>query len=108
MEKHLYGKINKMINHLRSILTLVRFPNLAIIAATQYAMRYLIMEPLLPTSDFQLQFGNLQFFLLVLSTVPSTCVEKLWQGVREGCNERRDQAGVRLVDPSGCCMGSAP
>ena len=69
MEKHLYGKINKMINHLRSIFTLVRFPNLAIIAATQYAMRYLIMEPLLPNSDFQLQFGNLQFFLLVLSTV---------------------------------------
>ena len=69
MEKHLYGNINKMINHIRSIFTLVRFPNLVIIAATQYAMRYLIMEPLLPNSDFQLQFGNLQFFLLVLSTV---------------------------------------
>ncbi len=27
------------------------------------------MEPLLPTSDFELQFGDLQFFLLVLSTV---------------------------------------
>ncbi|MDX2429544.1 MAG: geranylgeranylglycerol-phosphate geranylgeranyltransferase, partial [Bacteroides sp.] len=58
-----------MIKHLSSIFTLVRFPNLVIIAATQYAMRYLIMEPLLPTSDFELQFGNLQFFLLVLSTV---------------------------------------
>jgi len=58
-----------MINHLRSIMTLVRFPNLVIIAATQYAMRYLIMEPLLPTSGFHLQFGDLQFFLLVLSTV---------------------------------------
>lgn len=58
-----------MIRHLSSIFTLVRFPNLVIIAATQYAMRYLIMEPLLPTSDFELQFGDLQFFLLVLSTV---------------------------------------
>jgi 4-hydroxybenzoate polyprenyltransferase len=48
---------------------LVRFPNLLIIAATQYAMRYLIMEPLLPSKTFELQFGDLQFFLLVLSTV---------------------------------------
>lgn len=58
-----------MIRQLRSIFTLVRFPNLVIIAATQYAIRYLIMEPLLPTSEFELQFGDLQFFLLVLSTV---------------------------------------
>lgn len=69
MVRLLYGKICKMIKHLRSIFTLVRFPNLIIIALTQYAMRYLIMEPLLPNSDFQLQFGNLQFFLLVLSTI---------------------------------------
>jgi len=58
-----------MIRHLSSIFTLVRFPNLVIIVATQYAMRYLIMEPLLPTEAFELQFGDLQFFLLVLSTV---------------------------------------
>lgn len=58
-----------MIKQLGSIFSLLRFPNLLIIAATQYAMRYLIMEPLLPNSDFLLQFGSLQFFLLVLSTV---------------------------------------
>ncbi|MCP4312021.1 MAG: UbiA family prenyltransferase [Bacteroidetes bacterium] len=58
-----------MIKQLKSIFNLVRFPNLVIIAATQYAMRYLIMEPLLPTSEFELQFGDMQFFLLVLSTV---------------------------------------
>lgn len=69
MEKHLYGKQKKMIKNLRSIFTLIRFPNLVIIAATQYAMRYLIMQPLLPNADFELQFGDLQFFLLVLSTV---------------------------------------
>jgi 4-hydroxybenzoate polyprenyltransferase len=68
-ENHLYGKRRKMIRQLRSIFTLLRFPNLVIIAATQYAIRYLIMEPLLPTSDFELQFGDFQFFLLVLSTV---------------------------------------
>jgi 4-hydroxybenzoate polyprenyltransferase len=58
-----------MIRQLRSIFLLIRFPNLVIIAATQYAMRYLIMDPLLPSSEFSLQFGDIQFFLLVLSTV---------------------------------------
>ena len=32
-------------------------------------MRYLIMEPLLPSESFEIQFGEFQFFLLVLSTV---------------------------------------
>lgn len=48
---------------------LVRFPNLVIIAFTQYAMRYLVLEPLLPSSTFTLQFGEFQFSLLVLSTI---------------------------------------
>ena len=58
-----------MLRLLRSIFKLIRFPNLVIIAATQYAMRYLLMEPLLPSETFSLQFGELQFFLLVLSTL---------------------------------------
>ena len=58
-----------MIGYLRSILKLIRFPNLLIIAATQYAMRYLLMEPLLPSSTFELQFGEFQFALLVFSTI---------------------------------------
>lgn len=40
-----------------------------IIAFTQYAMRYLLMKPLLPSDTFELQFGNFQFALLVLSTM---------------------------------------
>ena len=58
-----------MISHLRSILRLIRFPNLLIIAATQYAMRYFLMEPMLPSSNFKLQFGEIQFALLVFSTI---------------------------------------
>ena len=58
-----------MIKQLRSIFRLIRLPNLIIIAATQYAMRYLLMEPLLPSSTFQLQFGEFQFTLLVFSTL---------------------------------------
>jgi len=67
MENLLAGK--EMLGYLRSIFRLIRFPNLLIIAATQYAMRYLLMEPLLPSSTFELQFGELQFALLVFSTI---------------------------------------
>ncbi len=58
-----------MIKKILSIFSLVRFPNLLIIAFTQYAMRYLLMEPLLPSDSFELQFGDFQFALLVFSTM---------------------------------------
>jgi len=58
-----------MLSYLRSIFRLIRLPNLLIIAATQYAMRYLLMEPLLPSATFELQFGGMQFALLVISTM---------------------------------------
>jgi len=48
---------------------LIRLPNLLIIAFTQFAMRYLIMEPLLPSVSFSLQFDNLHFMLLVFATM---------------------------------------
>jgi 4-hydroxybenzoate polyprenyltransferase len=54
---------------MKKILHLIRLPNLLIIAFTQVAMRYLIMEPLLPSDSFSLQFDNLHFMLLVLSTL---------------------------------------
>lgn len=58
-----------MIKKIRSVFSLIRFPNLLIIAFTQYAMRYLLMEPLLPSDSFELQFGDFQFALLVFSTM---------------------------------------
>ena len=58
-----------MLSKLRAILQLIRFPNLLIIAATQYAMRYLVMRPLLPGEGFEMQFGEWNFFFLVLATV---------------------------------------
>jgi len=54
---------------MKNILSLIRFPNLLIIAFTQFAMRYLIMEPLLPSASFSLQFDNLHFLLLVFATM---------------------------------------
>jgi 4-hydroxybenzoate polyprenyltransferase len=58
-----------MTGKVQSIFSLVRIPNLLIIAFTQYAMRYLIMGPLLPSDSFELQFGDFQFALLVFSTM---------------------------------------
>jgi len=58
-----------MLRKIQSIFSLVRLPNLVIIAFTQYAMRYLIMAPLLPSDTFVLQFGDFQFALLVFSTM---------------------------------------
>lgn len=39
------------------------------IAATQYAMRWLIVYPILKINTFEFQFSELNFFLLVLATV---------------------------------------
>jgi len=54
---------------MKNIIDLVRLPNLLIIAMTQFAMRYLIMEPLLPSESFTLQFDNFRFILLVAATM---------------------------------------
>lgn len=48
---------------------LIRFPNLLIIALTQYAVRFGLMFPLLSGSGFQLAMSEVNFFLLVLATV---------------------------------------
>ena len=54
---------------LKPILKLVRIQNLLIIIATQYLMRYCIIQPFLKLNDFHLQLNNFHFFLLVLATV---------------------------------------
>src|SRR6056297_2955401 len=54
---------------MKSFLSLIRLPNLLIIALTQFAMRYLIVEPLLPSPSFTLQFDDLHFMLLVMGTI---------------------------------------
>ncbi len=69
MVNHLFGKRRFMLRKLVDIMRLVRLPNLVIIVFTQLAMRYLILEPLLPSDGFTLQFDNLHFMLLILSTV---------------------------------------
>jgi len=52
-----------------SILRLIRFQNLLIIAATQYIMRYCIIYPFLKINNFSLQLSDIHFALLVLATV---------------------------------------
>ncbi len=61
---------------MKDYLQLVRYKNLIIVALTQYAIRWGVIDPMLsaastnlPNADFHLQLGSFQFFLLVLSTV---------------------------------------
>jgi len=54
-----------MMNFLR----LIRYKNLLIIVLTQYLMRWSIIKPILTVYDFELQFTEINFLFLVLSTV---------------------------------------
>lgn len=50
-------------------LKLIRFKNLLIIAFTQYMVRWFLLFPILKASGLTLQMGEIDFFLLCLSTV---------------------------------------
>jgi len=61
---------------MRDYLRLMRYPNLIIVALTQYAMRWGVIDPMLkaasvnlPGTEFHLQLSPLTFFFLVLSTI---------------------------------------
>lgn len=54
---------------LLNIFKLIRVQNLFIIAFTQYLMRYAVIFPMLKSKGFESQFSDLNFFLLVLTTV---------------------------------------
>jgi len=61
---------------MKDYLRLVRYQNLIVVALTQYAIRWGVIDPMLsaastnlPNAEFHLQLGAFQFFLLVLSTI---------------------------------------
>ncbi len=54
---------------MKYFLQLTRFPNLLIIALTQYAMRFAVILPIIEARGYHSQFGELNFLLLVLSTI---------------------------------------
>jgi len=54
---------------MRDFLQLVRWPNLLMLAATQYLMRWSIIKPILKVNGFSLQFGEVNFFLMVMAFV---------------------------------------
>lgn len=54
---------------LKSYIKLIRLPNLLMIAAIQYLMRYCIAKPIVEAQGYALQFSDLNFFLLVLTTI---------------------------------------
>jgi 4-hydroxybenzoate polyprenyltransferase len=54
---------------MKAFLKLIRVQNLVIIAFTQYMVRYFLIQPLLQAKGLQLQMNDLDFMLLVLSTL---------------------------------------
>ena len=52
-----------------SFLHLIRFPNLVMIAFTQYVMRYAVIFPLAQSHGVDFQLSGFTFFLLVFSTM---------------------------------------
>lgn len=52
-----------------AFLRLIRFPNLLIIAFTQYMIRLCLIEPILRKNGFELQMKEWEFALLLLATV---------------------------------------
>lgn len=50
-------------------LRLLRFPNLVIVALTQYLLRWMIFKPYFDAEQIPFSLGEKEFFLLVLSTV---------------------------------------
>ncbi len=59
----------KQLKIVLAFLRLIRWPNLLIIAVTQYFIRWFILKPLLATAHFKVQLGLWPFSMLVLSTV---------------------------------------
>ena len=52
-----------------SFLKLIRFPNLLMIALTQYVMRYVVILPLAQIQGVDFQLSDFTFFCIVLSTI---------------------------------------
>ena len=55
-----------------AILRLIRFPNLLIVALTQYLLQYIVISPAFETSGIEKALDDFHFFLLVLSTISIT------------------------------------
>jgi 4-hydroxybenzoate polyprenyltransferase len=59
----------KVFNHIRSLIRLIRWPNLLMVAATQILIRYFVILPLLKQEKMTLQLTGGLFALLVVATV---------------------------------------
>ena len=54
---------------MKPFLSLIRFPNLLIIAFTQYMMRYTLIWPSVESYGYELQLNGFTFFCIVLATM---------------------------------------
>lgn len=55
-----------------AILNLIRFPNLLIVALTQYLLQYVVISPTFKASGIEKSLDDFHFFLLVITTITIT------------------------------------
>jgi 4-hydroxybenzoate polyprenyltransferase len=83
---------------MKAFFRLVRLPNLLIVAATMYLMRYAVIWPMLKVNDFKLQVREIDFFLIVLSTVLVTAAGYI---INDYFDIRIDSVNRPKVNPIG-------
>ena len=59
----------RVLNHTASLMRLIRWPNLLIVAASQVLVRQCVISPLLKQVNMETQLQDGLFVLLVLATV---------------------------------------
>ncbi len=88
----------KVLEHIISLLKLIRLPNLLIVAATQILIRYCIIGPLLAQGNMTLQLPDGLFFMLVMATVLTTAAGYV-------INDYFDRKVDRVNKPSAVIVG---
>lgn len=83
---------------LAAILRLIRASNLLIIIATQYIMRYCIIDPFLEINNFNLQLGEGYFLLLILATVSIAAAGYVINDYFDTGTDRLNRPGKVVID----------
>jgi 4-hydroxybenzoate polyprenyltransferase len=84
--------------NVRSALRIIRFPNLLMVAATMYLMRWSIISPLLGVYGLGLQVSEAAFLGLVLSTVCITAAGYLINDYHDTRADQINKPGKVTVD----------
>lgn len=83
---------------IRAISRLIRIPNLAMVFLTMYLMRWSIVRPILELLGFQPQMPEVNFFLLVLSTILITAAANVINDYHDVSIDRVNNPDKVVID----------